>query len=197
MSLLPPNQERQRMGILRLITAGFVVLFVLHLLDLQVINAANINKVSLENRQKSRTIEAVRGSIFDKDGNVLARSIYRYDVNVAPVNVGPISREVNGATITLSVDQIAEQLAAILEMDKDEILRRSSGTGQYANLKKKVDASVYSQINSLNIPWVYFDSHLSRIYPNGAVAGNLIGFITSDGATKAGLLGRRRWERNL
>lgn len=175
------------MGILRLITAGFVVLFVLHLLDLQVVNAANINKVSLENRQKSRTIEAVRGSIFDKDGNVLARSIYRYDVNVAPVNVGPISREVNGTTITLSVDQIASQLAAILEMDKDEILRRSSGTGQYANLKKKVDASVYSQIKSLNIPWVYFDSHLSRIYPNGAVAGNLIGFITSDGATKAGL----------
>lgn len=187
MSLLPPSQERQRFGILRLIVAGFVVLFVLHLLDLQVVNAGAINKVSLENRQKTRTIEAVRGSIFDKDGKVLARSVYRYDVNVAPVNVGPITREVNGSTITLSVDQIAEQLAAILEMDKEEILRKSSGTGQYANLKKKVDAAVYSQINSLNIPWVYFDSHLSRVYPNGAVAGNIIGFITSDGATKAGL----------
>lgn len=187
MSLLPPNQERKRVGILRLVVAGFVLLFVLHLFDLQVVNAGAINKVSLQNRQIPRIIEAVRGAIYDKDGKVLARSIYRYDVNVAPRNVGPITREVNGATITLSVDQIAEQLATILEMDKDEILRRSSGTGLYANLKKKVDASVYSQIDSLNIPWVYFDSHLSRIYPNGAVAGNLLGFITSDGATKAGL----------
>lgn len=187
MSLLPPNQERQRFGVLRVLVAGFIVLFVLHLLDLQVVNAGAINKVSLENRQKSRTIEAARGTIYDKDGKVLARSIYRYDVNVAPVNVGPITREVNGSTVTLSVDQIADQLASILEMDKTEILRRSAGTGQYANLKKKVDANVYSQIKSLNIPWVYFDSHLSRIYPNGAVAGNILGFITADGATKAGL----------
>lgn len=187
MGMLPPNEERKRFVFLRLVVAGMIVLFVLHLLDLQVVNAGNINKVSLENRQKSRTIEAVRGSIFDKDGKVLARSIYRYDVNVAPINVGPISREVNGSTITLSVDQIAGQLASILEMDKAEIIKRATGTGQYANLKKKVDASVYSQINSLNIPWIYFDSHMSRIYPNGAVAGNLLGFITSDGATKAGL----------
>ncbi len=187
MSLLPPNLEKKRFGLLRLFVAGLIVLFVLHLLDLQVVNAGNINKVSLENRQKSRTIEAVRGTIYDKDGKVLARSIYRYDVNIAPVNVGPISREVNGSTITLSVDQIAGQLASILKIDKSVILEKAKGTGQYANLKKKVDAGVYSQINSLNIPWIYFDSHLSRVYPNGAVAGNILGFITADGATKAGL----------
>lgn len=187
MSLLPPDQERKRIGIIRIVVAGIIVLFILHLLDLQVVNAGAINKVSLANRQIPRTIEAVRGSIYDKDGKVLARSIYRYDVNVAPKNVGPITREVNGSTLTLSVDQIAEQLASILNMDKDEVLRRSAGTGLYANLKKKVDAGVYSQIKSLNIPWVYFDPHLSRVYPNGAVAGNLLGFITSDGATKAGL----------
>ena len=187
MSLLPPHQERRRLVIIRVIVAILVVLFTLHLLDLQVVNSGAINKISLQNRQIPRTIEAVRGSIFDKDGNVLARSIYRYDVNVAPANVGPISREVNGATVTLSVDQLASQLADILKLDKAEVLRKLSGTGLYANLKKKVDAATYSEIKSLNIPWIFFDSHLSRIYPNGAVAGNILGFITADGATKAGL----------
>lgn len=187
MSLLPPNQERRRFAIIRIIVAGFIVLFSLHLVDLQIVNAGPINKVSMENRQKTRTIEAVRGSILDKDGQVLARSVYRYDVNVAPVNVGPIDREVNGTTVTLSVDQLAGQIARILGMKKDEILRRISGTGLYANLKKKVDANVYSQLKSLDIPWVFYDPHLSRVYPNGAVAGNLIGFITADGATKSGL----------
>ena len=187
MSLLPPNQERQRLGIIRVLVALFVVLFTLHLLDLQVVNSGAINKESLKNRQIPRTIEAVRGSIYDKYGNVLARSIYRYDVNVAPANVGPISREVNGATVTLSVDQLAGQLSDILKIDKAELLRKMSGTGLYANLKKKVDAATYSEIKSLDIPWIYFDSHLSRLYPNGAVAGNLLGFITADGGTKAGL----------
>ena len=187
MSLLPPDQERKRLVFIRMIVAIFVVFFTFHLLDLQIINSAAINKVSLENRQIPRTIEAVRGSIFDKDGNVLARSIYRYDVNVAPANVGPISRDVNGATVTISVDQLATQLADILKIDKAEVLRKISGTGLYANLKKKVDAATYSEIKSLEIPWIFFDPHLSRVYPNGAVAGNILGFITADGATKAGL----------
>jgi cell division protein FtsI (penicillin-binding protein 3) len=187
MSLLPPHQERKRLVIIRIIVAAFVFFFAVHLLDFQIFSAGAINKVSLAKRQVPRTIEAVRGTIFDKDGNILARSIYTYDVNVTPKHVGPISRDVNGASVTLSVDQIATQLADILKLDKNLVMMKLSGTSLYANLKMKVDASTYSQVKSLEIPWVSFDKHLARIYPNGAVAGNILGFITADGATKAGI----------
>jgi cell division protein FtsI (penicillin-binding protein 3) len=187
MSLLPPVEERKRLGFLRLVVALFVLLFVFHLLDLQVVNAEAINKISKERRGVDRVVEAVRGTIYDKDMNVLAKSIYRYDVNVNPSKIGPVERKVNGATITISVDQAATRLADLLGMEKDAVLRKFSGTGTYANLAKKVNSTVMASIESLDLPWLWFDTYTSRSYPHGAVAGNLLGFITSDGETKAGL----------
>jgi cell division protein FtsI (penicillin-binding protein 3) len=160
---------------------------VIHLVDLQVVNAEAINKISKERRGVDRVVEAVRGNIYDKDLKVLAKSIYRYDVNVNPSVIAPIERKVNGAIVTVSVDQIATRLAEILELDKKTVLRKFSGTGTYVNLAKKVNSTVMASIESLDLPWLWFDTYTSRSYPNGAVAGNLLGFITSDGATKAGL----------
>ena len=33
----------------------------------------------------------------------------------------------------------------------------------------------------MNVPWLYYDTIAERIYPNGAVDGNLLGFITDSG----------------
>lgn len=187
MSLLPPVEERKRLGILRLLVALFVLVFVVHLLDLQVVNAEAINKISKERRGVDRVVEAVRGTIYDKDMNVLAKSIYRYDVNVNPSKIGPVERKVNGATVTITVDQAATRLADLLGIDKDAVLRKFSGTGTYANLAKKVNSTVMAGIEGLDLPWLWFDTYTSRSYPNGAVAGSLLGFITADGETKAGL----------
>ena len=187
MSMLPPDLERKRIGLLRLVVAGLVGLFVFHLVDFQVISADSINKVSDANRQVKRSIPAVRGAIVDRENQILAKTIYKYDVKVAPVNVGPITRQVNGQTVTISVDQLAEQIAQILSVDKAEVMTKLSGTGNYARLAKRVDSAAYSQLKSLGIPWMDYDTYQSRVYPNGAVAGNLLGFITSDGATKAGI----------
>lgn len=185
--MLPPDEERRRKVVLRRITGAVVVAFVASLLNYQVISAGAINSESKGNRTVTRTVEALRGSIVDRDGQILAKSVYRYDINVDPENVSEVSRLVDGKTVTISVDQLAGQLAEILGKDKEDILRKLAGTGKYANLAKKVDATTYSQIKALDIPWVYEDRHPSRLYPNGAVAGNILGFITSDGSTLAGI----------
>ena len=187
MSFLPPSEERKRFSWIRIVVLVFCVYFVGHLLDWQVVNAQAINDANRSKREITRVIQAARGTIYDKDSNVLAKSVFKYDVNVAPVKVGPVEREVNGAMVTLSVDQIATRLAEILGKDKDFILRKMSGTGGYANLAKNVNSSVMTQVESFELPWLWTDANVSRIYPNGAVAGNLLGFITADGQTKAGI----------
>jgi len=187
MSFLPPSEERKRFSIIRIVVLVFCIYFVGHLLDWQVVNSQAINDANRSKREITRVIQAARGTIYDKDSNVLAKSVFKYDVNVAPIKVGPVEREVNGAMVTLSVDQIATRLAEILGKDKDFILRKMSGTGGYANLAKNVNSSVMTQVESFEIPWLWTDANVSRIYPNGAVAGNLLGFITSDGQTKAGI----------
>ncbi len=187
MSMLPPDEENRRQLVLRRLTGVVVGAFVIALLNYQVISAGAINTESKGNRTVTRTVEALRGSILDKDGNILAKSVYRYDINADPSAVSPVSRQVDGKTVTISVDQLAGQLAEILGKDKDSLLRKFAGTGKYVNLSKNVDATIYSKIKALDIPWIWPDAHPSRLYPNGAVAGNILGFITSDGATLAGI----------
>lgn len=187
MSLLPPSEERKRFSVIRIIVAVFVTFFVAHLLDLQVVNAQAIKEASKSQREITRVIPAERGMILDKDNEVLAQSIYRYDVNVAPSKVGPIERQVNDATVSMTVDQLATRIAAILSKPKADVLKKMSGKGDYANLAKNVNSSVMTQIKSLEIPWLWTDENVSRKYPEGATAGNLLGFITADGKTKAGL----------
>jgi len=180
-------QPRNRLRIIALILSAIVGIVGFRLVEFQVVQADDINEISYAKREVQRTLESQRGSILDANGEVLARTIYRYDINVAPDMVGPVFRDVEGVRIELSVGDIASELALILDMDVSEVFQAVSGEGNYANLKKRVNAAVYQQIESLNIPWIFVDELSYRLYPSGAVAGNLIGFVDIDGYPLAGL----------
>ena len=177
----------KRLGIFALMLVGIVIALGFRLVDFQVVRAAEIQEKSLERRQTTQTLTALRGDILDSQGQILARTVFRYDVNVAPKNVGPVRTSVDGVITERSVMDIALELSALLNLDLNELLGKLEGDSEYANLAKKVDAEVFNKIRDMSVPWIYFDRFADRLYPNGAVAGNLIGFVGSDGAPLAGL----------
>lgn len=187
MTYMTPGNPKRRLTGMFLIIVAVVSLFSIRLVDLQIVQAEAINKISYENRSVTRTIPALRGSIVDANGTVLAHTVYRYDINAAPSKVGPILRNVSGQEVQVSVEQVAAELAAILNMKSADVMQKIIGTTEYSNIKKKVNAEVYRRIKALEIPWLYYDPIPTRVYPNGAVAGNLIGFLGSDGTPLAGL----------
>jgi cell division protein FtsI (penicillin-binding protein 3) len=173
---------------------GFLVLVLMlvgvlgvRLVDFQVVRADEIREISLQKRSVTQNLTALRGSILDNSGQILARTVFRYDVNVAPKRVGPVSSYVDGVRTERSVDQIAIELAPLVGLSLEELLPKLQGDGEYANLAKRVDADTFNTIKEMRIPWVYFDRFADRLYPNGAVAGNLIGFVSNDGEPLAGL----------
>ncbi|MEY3561015.1 MAG: hypothetical protein RL068_167 [Actinomycetota bacterium] len=157
------------------------------LVDYQVVRAAEIQAESYDSRSVTQTLTALRGQIQDANGQVLARTVFRYDVNAAPKNVGSIFKTVDGVRTERTLDQIASELAPLVGLTVPDLMEKLSGTSEYSNLAKRVDAETYNAIRELGIPWIYFDQFADRLYPNGAVAGNLIGFVGSDGAPLAGL----------
>lgn len=180
-------QPKNRLRVIALLISAIVGIVGFRLVEFQVVLADDINEISYAKREVQRTIESERGSILDANGEVLARTIYRYDINVAPNMVGPVFRDIEGVRIELSVGDIAQELALILGMDINEVFQAVSGDGNYANLKKRVNAGVYQQIEALGIPWIFVDEISYRLYPSGAVAGNVIGFVDVDGIPLAGL----------
>lgn len=181
MAYLTPGEPSKRLKQVIAAILVLVVIFTIRLVDLQIIQANSINEKSYENRAVTRTLPALRGQILDANGKVLAKTVFRYDINVAPSKVGPISRKVTGQSVTVPVEQVAAEIGAILGMTQAEVIQKITGTGEYAQIKKRVDASSYRKIKALNVPWLYYDAIAERIYPNGAVAGNLLGFITDSG----------------
>lgn len=187
MTYLSPGEPKKRMRGIIAVVAVFAIAFSIRLVDLQVIQASAINEISFSNRSVTRAIPALRGDIVDVNGEVLAHTVYRYDINAAPSKVGPVLRSVSGQEVQVSVEQIASELGAILDMDAAAVLQKIIGTTEYSNIKKKVNAEVYRRIRALEIPWLYYDPIPTRVYPNGAVAGNVVGFLGSDGTPLAGL----------
>jgi cell division protein FtsI (penicillin-binding protein 3) len=101
--------------------------------------------------------------------------------------VGPVERVIDGVSQVISVEAVAADLASILQEDIAILLPKLTGTSNYVNLKKRVDAETHRKIEELGVPWLFSDAYQNRLYPNGAVAGNLIGFVDPDGNALAGL----------
>jgi len=177
------RRQRRFNGLVLLI----LVLFFGRLVWFQVIAAPEINAESLKARLVERNIEAVRGNIVDTEGHILATTSFSWDVNIDPVNVGPVILTINEQKVSFTKEQIAEKITGILRIPTESILSKMTGEGRYANLKKSVSASSYTTLKNLEIPWLYFDRKQSRHYADGAVAGNLIGFVGSDGSALAGI----------
>ena len=181
MTYLTPGNPKSRVRALLATVSIIAIVFGIRLVDLQVVKADAINELSYEKRAVSRTLPALRGEITDSSGEVLARTVYRYDINAAPSKVAPVLRQVNGADVQIPVEQVANELATILDMTQADVLAKIAGTSEYSQIKKRVDAEVYRKVRALDIPWIYYDPIPDRLYPNGAVAGNVLGFLDPDG----------------
>jgi cell division protein FtsI (penicillin-binding protein 3) len=181
------SETDRRYSIFVAIVLCVLGIFVLRLIWVQVIDAKSINDISNEARQTTRTIPAIRGNIIDSEGHILATTLISWDVNVDPKNVGPVVLTIGDQKVAFSKEEIAQKLSEILRVPADELLVKMTGTSRYANLRKSVSAATYSKLKELDIPWVYFDKKQKRHYPDGAVAGNLLGFVGSDGSALEGI----------
>lgn len=179
---------RRRLALAILVTLAVVSVFVIRLVDIQVVRAADFNAESLDKRAIEEVIPAPRGQIVDANGKVLAESVTRYDITASPRNVEEFSRTLEGGNEqTVSVLDAVTEIASLTGTQPAELLAAvtEDPTADWAMLVKGVDTETFRAIRELQIPWVYYEPRPHRTYPLGAVAGNLVGFVGTDGPQNA------------
>jgi len=183
------RRTRRRLAAWMLVLAIVLSSFVVRLVDIQVVRAAELAEEAEARRSIPITIQGARGDIVDASGVVLADSVFRYDITVSPRFVKDFRQtdEATGERLTVTVDQALASVAAIVEGDaaamRAEIDAQLAENPQddHAYLARRVTPEQYQAVRALGIPWVYDDRIPARTYPNGQIAGNLVGFLGTDG----------------
>lgn len=153
-------------------------LVVARLLWLQVIDAPNLSTKAQSLHTTNVTLTAKRGTIFDRNGNVLATSVECRTIYCNPKEV-------------TNKPACAQELANALGGTADDYLSTLSQDTTFAYVQRRVDTDVaqdlLSALSEDGITGVYALTDVKRVYPYGAVGGQVLGFVDTDGNGITGL----------
>lgn len=188
------ERKKRRRGTAALAIVLLIVgVFVFRLVDIQVVRAAELNEASVGKRSVPVITKSIRGDIADRKGQVLATTELRYDVQLSPKNVSSFFRAQGEGNIEVTEGEAFTEIAQITGQTAEEIDKivqdalSKDAKSDFAYVKRSVDLAQLTALKKLNIPWITFDHNPSRVYPNGAVGGNLVGFVGSENEAQAGI----------
>lgn len=130
-----------------------------------------------KNRTRELKVPALRGEILDINGHVMARSVQRYNITVDQSAVGPFGRYQEGSdeAVEVSPTELVYELADILEMSDTDVKNALDGDLKYRIVKQNVTPAIYNKVQALGAPFIYGEILSDRKYPNGEVAGSVVG----------------------
>jgi cell division protein FtsI (penicillin-binding protein 3) len=169
------------------VVIAIVAVFSVRLFDLQVVQAAQLNKDSFDKRAIGLTVYAPRGNIVASDGTLLATSVTRWDLVVSPKALADNFRDgvwqLTSTSPKITLLDAAGKVAALTKQDPSVVYQAftKDPTSDYALVTKAVDTATMRAVLKLGIPTLVNQMHPQRTYPDGAVAGNLVGFLGTDG----------------
>ncbi len=131
----------------------------------------------------TETVMATRGDIYDKDGVTLAEDNHTYNIVCILDSSRPSTDEDHPAYVK-DKEGTAKQLSEILGMDYDKVLGYLSQDGVYqtelGNDGRNLSKDTKDAIEALNLPGIEFTDSIQRVYPMGAFAPYIIGYVTQD-----------------
>lgn len=143
--------------------------------QLQMIDGPRLADRAKKQHMASELVSGKRGVIYDRNGQVLARSVSVRSIYARP-------HEIEDQTKTASV------LAPILQIPEDK-LREDLGNSKrkFIWLKRKVDDATAEAVRNANLAGVGLSREYERFYPFKHMAGQLLGFVGMDDKGLEGL----------
>ncbi|WP_439594192.1 peptidoglycan D,D-transpeptidase FtsI family protein [Microbacterium sp.] len=189
------RSPRRRTVVALAVVLAVLGAFFVRLVDIQVVNADEHVADSLDKALAgSQTLYGARGAIVDDTGQTLAGSILLYDCQLSPLLITQIDADIaNGKSTAKPWSEVSTQIATITGSTPEAVQAIVStalaqdASSQYAELGRGLSTEQYRALADLGAPYLACLSHPARTYPDGAVAGNLIGFVGSDGEPLEGL----------
>lgn len=155
-----------------LVVWGFLVL---RAAQVQIIPNARLEKLKERQFEASLSIRTRRGAIVDRNGRELAASVPSYSLFVDPL----VLKEPRAT---------ARKLARILRMSRSRLYKKMTRKNdRFIWIARQLDKEITQKIKELRNPGLGFVEEPKRIYPNGTLLGQVLGFVGRDGRGLEGL----------
>lgn len=155
-----------------------VVSIGLRLFYLQVLKHDFYQNEARNSQLKQFEIPADRGGIYAYDGTDIVPLVLnetRYRITADP-------------EIVTDIDKTASSLAELLGRNVDEIKNQLSEDSRYEVLATKQTKEQKEKIDQLKLPGIFTNEKVSlRVYVQGPVAGQILGFVNDEGAGNYGI----------
>ncbi len=173
--------QGSRSKILALIVLGIMSVFAIRLFYLQVIRHDHYVTLADQEQLKSIRIPAKRGEIYALDGTVLTKLVMNktvYTVFVEPKNI------TNDDEVLTSLREVAG--GNMRSGAKEMIAEKESLYAIVATRLTRLQADALKEKNHFGVG---FHAVSERVYPEGPLAGQVLGFVDAEGEGKYGVEG--------
>ncbi|QNI70776.1 penicillin-binding protein 2 [Cyanobium sp. NS01] len=151
---------------------------------LQVIDTQN-----LQNRARAIQTQSVaplgkRRTIVDRNGRLVALDEQRFTLWAHPRYFnfpGDDPQKLRRP------DEVASRLGAVLAQPSETLLQRMAGRPSGVKLGTDIDPETADRIRRLNISGIDLEAYPQRVYPQGSLFANLVGFLNLERVPQAGL----------
>ncbi len=167
---------RARFRLLVVALAGWLAVVLGRLVEVQVLEHEHWQAEAARQQEKTIEVEEPRGDIISRDGRVLASSLERVAVYANPHQV-PHEQW----------SDIARRLAPLVGMPAATVLARFRERDGFFYLARDLDPEVVTAVAQLRQRGLGTLRMEHRVYPHGALAGPVVGFVDGEGVGQAGL----------
>lgn len=152
---------------------------------LSVVKGEELSAKAEAQQLKDAEISAMRGTIYDSDGNVLAKSASVWNVFIDPLNIKTEKKR----------NLIVNKLSSLFKYDdkeKADLLEKTKNNNHYELIEKKVENNIKEKLSTFvsenNLgDCVGTEQATKRYYPYGNLASSVLGFTSTDDQGVSGL----------
>lgn len=180
------KQMRKRTDLIRVLLALCFILIVARMYNLQIVSHQKYVDMAMSQQTMQNTIFAKRGEIYMMDGDNTTPVVMNekiYTISVDPF----LLRSEGGQELKEDEAKIDQLVQGYAVNTWDKVFANEAS--RYAVIAKNVPYERAKQIKEAKITGVYAQGSTKRVYPEGDLAAQVLGFVNADGKGQYGIEG--------
>ncbi|MEG2345445.1 MAG: penicillin-binding transpeptidase domain-containing protein [Anaerovoracaceae bacterium] len=169
-------KSRKRLVYFFVIVAIALVVMCFRVGWIQIVNGGEYKQKAMAQQTKTTTVVSKRGTIYDRNGHVLAMSADTYAIWARPTTIPK-----------KELDKTAGTLSKILSLDKDDLKKQLSQERSLIKIDKGLEYKIAQKIKEEKLIGIEITSDVTRYYPASTLASQLLGNVSEDNEGLAGL----------